>query len=227
MVVAVPADALLVLAKEPVAGRAKTRLCPPLTPQQAADVAGAALRDSVEAARAVAGARVVLVLEGRAPTWLPGDVAVVTQRGAGLDERLAAAYDDVGGGLLIGMDTPQVTPELLGEALAALARPDVDSVLGHAEDGGWWAIGLQNADPGVFLGVPMSTELTGAAQERRLRERGDRVQLLPTLVDVDYADAAAQVAAEAPTTRFAAAWTALAGPFGTTTVTPGSQRAGE
>jgi rSAM/selenodomain-associated transferase 1 len=198
-----------VLAKEPVPGRVKTRLCPPLSPAQAADLAAAALRDSVEAAVGVAGARVVLVLEGAPPAWLPAEVAVVAQRGDGLDERLAAAYDDVGGGVLIGMDTPQVTPALLREALDALGAPEVDSVLGHARDGGWWAIGLERGDPDVFLGVPMSTERTGAAQEARLRARGDRVHLLPELVDVDHAAEAAEVAAAATGTRFARAWGSL------------------
>lgn len=211
MVGTVPSPTLLVLAKEPIPGRVKTRLCPPLTGSEAARLAEAALRDSVAAARAVPGARAVLVLEGRPPTWLPADVAVVAQRGGGLDERLAAAYEDVGGGVLIGMDTPQVTPALLGAALDALSREDVDSVLGLAEDGGWWAIGLAVSDPDVFLGVPMSTAGTGAAQEARLRARGDRVHLLGVLVDVDHVAEAERVAAAAPATHFAATWAELTG----------------
>ena len=77
-------------------------------------------------------------------------------------------------------------------------------MLGHAPDGGWWAIGLRDPDPAAFAGVPMSTAETGARQEDRLRQMGLTVQLLPELRDVDRWDDALAAAAAAPDGRFAA-----------------------
>ncbi len=194
---------LIVIAKAPVAGRSKTRLCPPCTPHEAAELAQAALVDTLEAVLASPCTRRVLVLEGTAGSWLPHGFDVVFQRGDGLDERLAAAFDDVGGpSFLIGMDTPQVTPELILTGLHALN--DHDATLGAAPDGGYWGIGLRHPDPQVFLGVPMSADDTGSAQRARLDALGLKVAELPTLRDVDLIADARAVAAAAPTTRFAA-----------------------
>lgn len=199
-------DALIVIAKAPVPGRVKTRLCPPCTPQQAAALAEAALADTLAAVAATPVARRVCALDGEPGPWLPDGIEVLAQRGDGLGARLAAAFDDVGGAaLLIGMDTPQVTPAQLGAALAALRAPGADAVLGLAPDGGYWAIGLRTPDPTVFAGVPMSTALTGAAQQARLLETGRRVRLLPELRDVDTIADARTVAAAAPDGCFAAA----------------------
>lgn len=197
---------LIVIAKAPEAGRSKTRLCPPCTPGQAAALAEAALRDTIAAVLATPAARRVLVLDGRPPPWLPDAVEVIDQRGDGLDQRLAAAFEDVGGpALLVGMDTPQLTPTLLQTAWRRLMTPGTDAVLGHALDGGYWAIGLRAPDRALFTGVPMSVPETGALQEQRLRSRGSRVALLPELRDVDRIDDAHAVAALAPDGRFARA----------------------
>ena len=199
---------LLVLAKAPVAGRVKTRLCPPFTPDEAAQLAEAALRDTLAAvARTSAAARTV-VLEGRPGAWLPPSFTVLAQRGGGLDERLAAAYDDAWALhpaplLLVGMDTPQLTPALLTAAVDDLLSEGTDAVLGLAADGGWWALGLRRPDASLLLGVPMSTDGTGAAQQARLAGAGLRVALLPVLTDVDDAEDAATVAAQCPASGFA------------------------
>ena len=203
---------IIVMAKAPLPGRVKTRLCPPCTAEEAALVAEAALVDTLAAALASSTDRVVLALDGRPGPWLPAGVDVVRQRGSGLGERLAAAWSEIGGpALQIGMDTPQVTPALLDLAGAALDEPDTDAVLGPAEDGGWWAIGLRRADPGVFRGVLMSQPDTGARQMARLRELGLRTATLPRLRDVDTIADAHEVADLAPDTRFSAAVRGLVG----------------
>ncbi len=177
---------LLVMAKAPVPGRVKTRLCPPCTPGEAAALAEAALADTLDAVSACAATRRVIALDGAPGDWLPEGFEVVPQCSGGFDERLADAWAAAGGpGVQIGMDTPQVTAGLLDDALAALDR--TPAALGHAEDGGWWAIGLRHPSPAVFAGIPMSTSGTGAAQEARLRALGFDVTLLPTLVDLDTA----------------------------------------
>ena len=196
----------MVLAKAPRPGHSKTRLCPPCTPRDAAALARAALADTLDAVLATPAARRVLVLDGPVGDWLASGIEVVAQRGAGLDERLAHAFADVGGpALLVGMDTPQVTRDDLAGGLERLAAPGVDAVLGPAADGGYWAIGLREAQPRAFLGVPMSTAWTGRAQHARLRRLGLRVALLPALRDVDRIADARAVAALAPAGRFARA----------------------
>ena len=193
---------VLVVAKAPVAGQVKTRLCPPCAPEEAALLAEAALCDTLEAAVGVGADRCVLALAGRPGPWLPAGVEVIAQRGDGLAERLAAAWADAGGpGVQVGMDTPQVTGTVLAQALDAL--DSADAALGLAEDGGWWAMGLRRPSPLVFRGIAMSAPTTGAAQRRRLGQLGFRVADLPVLRDVDdFADAVA-VAEAAPDTRFA------------------------
>ncbi|MFD4411409.1 MULTISPECIES: DUF2064 domain-containing protein [unclassified Streptomyces] len=191
---------LLVIAKEPLPGRVKTRLTPPFTPRQAALLAEAALVDTLRTVAATPARRRVLVLDGVPGPWLPPGFEVVPQSSGGLDERLAAAFAGCDGpALLIGMDTPQVTPELLGVDFA-----DCEAYFGPAEDGGFWALGLADPDPHLLQGVPMSTTTTGAVQRARLVAAGLRVRDLPRLRDVDTAVDAEAVAAAAPGTRFAA-----------------------
>ena len=207
---------LLVLAKAPVAGRVKTRLCPPFTPQQAALLAEAALRDTLAAVAGTPAVARTVVLDGRPGDWLPPSFTVLPQRGDGLDERLAAAYADAWAHtaaplLLVGMDTPQLTPALLSAAVDQLLSAGTDAVLGLAADGGWWALGLRRPDASVLLGVPMSTDATGAAQQARLAVAGLRVAALPVLIDVDDAEDARAVAAQCPATRFAEVHRGLVG----------------
>jgi rSAM/selenodomain-associated transferase 1 len=197
---------VIVLAKAPVPGRVKTRLCPPLDAAEAAAVAEAALVDTLATAcRALPGG-VVLAIDGAVGPWLdPFDVAVVDQRGNGLARRIANAFTDVAGpAVLIGMDTPQVGARSLRDALHRL-ETGADAVLGRCEDGGFWAIGARRPQPELFVDVPMSTAVTGQQQLARLRMYGLDVAELPTLRDVDdFADAVA-VAARIPRSRFAAA----------------------
>jgi glycosyltransferase A (GT-A) superfamily protein (DUF2064 family) len=190
---------ILVMAKAPVPGLVKTRLCPPCTFVEAAAIAEAALADTLDAVVSSGVDRCVVALDGSPGPWLPSGVRVVAQRGHGFDERLAAAWVDVGGlGLQIGMDTPHVTPDLLDRCCAALDQPGLDAVLGPATDGGWWAIGLRRADARVFRGVPMSRSTTGEHQLARLRQLELAVELLPTLTDLDDAASARAVAAALP-----------------------------
>jgi rSAM/selenodomain-associated transferase 1 len=210
----VSAVQIVVIAKEPVAGRVKTRLTPPFTPGQAAQLAVAALEDTLCAVAATRRIhRRVLALEGLPGSWLPDGFTVIPQRGEGLDQRIAAAFHDAHRlhslpVILIGMDTPQVTPELLEAASALLA--DHDAVYGPADDGGFWLLGLRSSDPTLLLGVPMSQPTTGIAQLHRLHEAGLSVARMPELNDVDTADDAFQIAAQTPGSRFAAALEAIA-----------------
>lgn len=198
---------LLVMAKAPVAGLVKTRMCPPCTPKQAAAVAAAALLDTLDAAGQASAARRTLVVSGRhaaPPGW-----ASVAQRGTGLAERLVHAYADTAvdglAQVLVGMDTPQLTGAVIDRVAAGLGL--ADAVLAPAVDGGWWALALRDpAAAQVLSAVPMSTSHTGEATLVALRAAGLRVELAPVLRDVDTAADAREVAALCgPGRRFAAA----------------------
>lgn len=205
---------LLIVAKAPVPGFAKTRLCPPATPEQAAEIAAASLLDTLEAALMTPRARVVVAMTGDLGEAVRSSeitaalrkTEVIPQRGERFDMRLVNAHADAprpGEPVLqIGMDTPQVTPALLADAAN---RPE-DSVLGLAEDGGWWALGLR--DPlhaKALAGVPMSRDDTGLETLRALADIGPRPGILPTLSDVDTVADARRVAAATPHGRFARA----------------------
>ena len=141
---------------------------------------------------------------------VPEGFEVIAQRGAGLGERLAAAFDDVAPpALLIGMDTPQLTPALLLDGDARAGRARVDAVLGPALDGGYWCIGFSTRVSGAFTGVPMSCETTWLRQRARLGELGLRVREQPLLRDVDTIEDARAVASQGPHTRFSRALAAI------------------
>lgn len=207
----------LVVAKAPVAGEVKTRLGADIGMGAATEVAAAALLDTLGACQAAFGVEHCLVA-------LSGDLSaaaraeeigaaldgwrVFPQRGDGLAERLAAAHADAGpdGPLLqVGMDTPQLTVDRLHDAAAALAG--VDALLGPADDGGWWVLGLHQRGAGAVLhAVPMSAPTTYDDTRRALEDSGLRVGATVALRDVDTVHDADLVAAEASGTAFARAW---------------------
>ncbi|MBA2390838.1 MAG: DUF2064 domain-containing protein [Geodermatophilaceae bacterium] len=200
---------IIVIAKAPVPGRVKTRLSPPYSAEQAARLAAAALADTLDAVRSTPVRRRVVAFDGDVTLADLDGLDVIRQRGDTLGERLAHAFADaaLGAGaglptLLVGMDTPQVTPLLLTHALDVLAGSD--AALGPAPDGGWWALALTDpACAAVLAEVPMSLADTGARTAHALTRQGIRLRLLPELHDVDTCDDAVQVAEQAPDTRFA------------------------
>ena len=181
-----------VIAKAPVAGRVKTRLCPPCTPAQAAELAAAALSDTLDAidaalrtAPSLGPVRRVLLLDGARPSWIPARYETVPQCDGDLGDRLADGFSVLGPGIIVGMETPH-TMHALVEGLSAL-KHGLD-VLGPALDGGYWSIGLARVEPGVFSGIEMSTDRTGADQLERLHQLGHDVHLLPMARDIDTFD---------------------------------------
>ncbi len=199
---------LVVLAKAPVPGRVKTRLCPPCSPAEAALLAEAALTDTLECVRRVPASRYVLALDGRPGRWMPGGYEIAPQRSGTLDRRLAAALATSSGPvLLVGMDTPQLDPALLEAGAEAFRDPAVAALLGPSTDGGYWAIGLRSGAwaAAAVHGIPMSTDHTGRAQMGRFEELGMRVATLPELRDVDRFDDAVAVAGDHDAGHFAGA----------------------
>lgn len=219
-----PRFCLLLVAKAPVPGFAKTRLCPPATPEQAAGIAAAALLDTLDAASDIESAAVVVAMTGDLGAATRGveigealsRTTVTAQHGWDFSTRLANAHADAAARhpglpvLQIGMDTPQVTADLLAAAIEPVLSGRRDSVLGPAEDGGWWALGL--AEPWhahALAGVPMSRDDTGERTLRALIAAGLEPGALPELSDVDTMVDARRVAAEHPDGRFARAVAAV------------------
>ena len=156
------------MAKSPRPGYVKTRLCPPCTTVEAARIAEAALVDTLHTV-AESPYRGLLALDGPPGRWLPAGFPVVAQVAGALGDRLAGALANIDGpALAIGMDTPQLTTNVLASSCRRLLDPDVDAVLGPAADGGYWAIGFRTPCGDAFDGVPMSTTTTGARQWARL-----------------------------------------------------------
>jgi uncharacterized protein len=207
---------LLVVAKAPVPGRAKTRLAATVGDQIAAEIAAAALLDTLEAVAAAPVATRVVALTGELDAAADGSeirrrlasFAVIGQRGNDFGDRLANAHADAAAVdghpvLQIGMDTPQVTAELLSDCGRRLAESS--AVLGFARDGGWWALGVDT--PGLaecLRDVPMSKPDTGVLTLKSLRSNGVGVTLLDELADFDIADDVAAVRESCrPGSRFA------------------------
>jgi glycosyltransferase A (GT-A) superfamily protein (DUF2064 family) len=191
---------LVVIAKECLPGRVKTRLIPDLSPEAAAEVAAAALAATLDVAARVPADRHLLFVDGRPPAGCGFDV--LAQPPGTLDVRLAALFDAVDDRtLLIGMDTPQADPAVLAGVLAD--GSGADAWFGPATDGGFWALGLDEPDGALLAGVPMSAPWTGAVQRARLTAAGLCVRELPRLTDVDTIATALEVAAMLPGSRFA------------------------
>ncbi|MGE2714303.1 TIGR04282 family arsenosugar biosynthesis glycosyltransferase [Mycolicibacterium litorale] len=190
----------LVVAKAPVPGEAKTRLAATIGFEMAAVIAAAALLDTLDAVLATpVSARVVALtgdLDGvHSPEVLRAkltEFTVVDQRGDSFAERLANAHADAAVAVgdrpivQIGMDTPQVTADLLSRCAQTLLG--ADAVLGPAHDGGWWLLGVQTAAMADCLrDVPMSRDDTGELTRIALQDRGINVVMVDELADVDTA----------------------------------------
>ena len=208
---------VLVVAKAPEPGRVKTRLGADIGMARAAEIAAAALLDTLVAAtEAVGAARCHLSIDGDLDRGVRGGAlrAALTgwtlhpQVGADLGTRLADAHHRVPGPVVqVGMDTPQLTPALLHDAAAELE--DHDAVLGPATDGGWWVLALRDpAAASALVGLEMSTSTTYADTWRALRRDGLRVGATTTLSDVDTAADADLVATRGGGRHFTEAWAA-------------------
>lgn len=214
----------LVVAKAPVPGVAKTRLAADIGERAAADIAAAALLDTLQTVAASPARTRIVALTGQLADAVRGeeisaaldDFVTIEQTGDGLSGRLINAHRDAGaiseGPIVqIGMDTPQATAQLLAQAASDLRCETPTAVLGLAVDGGWWILGVQHAAAvEAIASVPTSQPNTGEETSAALSEAGLRVSPMPMLRDVDYADDLVPVAARcAPGSRFRAAVHAL------------------
>jgi len=193
---------LVIIAKECLPGRVKTRLHPAVSYEQAAELAAASLADTLAVGVSLPAERRVLAFDGVVPPPDSHTFEIVAQSAGELDVRLAAVFDAATGPtLLVGMDTPQL---LTGDLDALFPWPDdADFAFGPARDGGFWALGMREPRGELIRGVPMSRNDTGVRQLARLMNAGGTIRMLPPLTDVDTIVEARTVAASAPDTHFA------------------------
>jgi rSAM/selenodomain-associated transferase 1 len=176
----------------------KTRLTPPLTPEEAAGINTCFLRDTAAAISGAASeglARGIAIYtpagaEDAYAEILPSDFALIVQRGDAFGERLTAAVEDLlGVGFasvcLIDSDSPTVPQSAYADAARHLSRPGDRMVFGPSDDGGYYLIGLKAPHEVVFRNIDWSTERVAEQTLTRANEIGLEVELLPTWYDVD------------------------------------------
>ncbi len=189
-------DSLLVVAKRPAPGQTKTRLCPPLDLGEAAALYECFLRDTLDIMRGVQGVEnhIVYLPEDAGGFFrsIAPDMALSTQVGQSLGQRLdelltRALYSGSQKAVVINSDSPSLPVEYLEQAFSAL--DDADVVLGPAEDGGYYLIGIKEPQPELLLDVEMSTSHVLTDTLEISREKRLSVALLPEWYDVDTVDA--------------------------------------
>lgn len=186
-------SAIAILAKAPVPGRVKTRLVPPLTPEEAADVARACLETTLRRCAPALDAPITLFLDGEADRALQAlaeslGVPIVPQVGADLGARLVEAFRLLRGRgaartVALGSDSPTIDPAWIARAVASLDTHD--AVIGPTEDGGYYLIGVRADIPELFRDIPWSTDSVARATLERASALGIAVDVLPTWYDVD------------------------------------------
>ncbi len=190
--------ALMVMAKEPLVGRTKTRLSPPLSGQQATDLYRCLLLDTLELMKQVAGVQpIIAYLPSDAEPFFrrfaPPGFDFVPQVGDDLGERLdnvltrclQMGYHQA---VVMDSDSPTLPVAYLKQAFRELDDPTVDVVLGPSDDGGYYLIGLKSPCSALFRGIVMSTPTVRAETLERAQEQGLRVACLPRWYDVDTSE---------------------------------------
>jgi rSAM/selenodomain-associated transferase 1 len=192
--------ALAVMAKAPRPGKVKTRLSPPLNPDQASALNICFIRDTTENIQQVTEASnssglVVYTPIGDESAFdalLPSGFQLLAQRGDGFGERLLHASEDLfscgfSAVCLIDSDSPTMPQEALLQAVEWLSRAGDRMVLGGSDDGGYYLIGIKRPHQRLFEQIDWSTERVFQQTLERAREIGLPAELLPTWYDVDDA----------------------------------------
>jgi len=190
-----PDGVVYVVAKAPQPGVSKTRLCPPLTPDQASRLAAAFLHDTLSNV-ALAGLSPRIVCRGtteqqKLRRLVGPQTQVSIQSGAGLGDALDAAFrqgvaDGFAAVAVLGADSPTLPALVIREAFAALTD-DNDVALGPAEDGGYYLLAARRLYPWLFRDMPWSTDGVASETLRRCQALGLRTHVLPAWYDVDDA----------------------------------------
>jgi hypothetical protein len=187
--------AIAIMAKAPEPGEVKTRLCPPLSLDEAARLYRCFLLDKIDQVKALkVGAPAIAYTPDHARALFAALVTpnfrLIPQEGPDLGARILNTLNrliDFGhsGAVAVGSDTPTLPLAYLETAVSLLAAPAIDVVLGPSQDGGYYLIGLRKPHPELFEQMQWSTAEVFSETMRRARAKGLRVACLPPWYDVD------------------------------------------
>ena len=186
-------DALIIVAKKPEAGLTKTRLCPPFTPEAAAEFYGCLMQDTLALVGRLPGVDLALAFTPASArdyfqNWVPNGFCLTPQQGTHLGERLANALAHhlkrgYRRAVIMNSDGPTLPLAHLKEAFSELDRADVTLGMGH--DGGYYLIGLRKMVPQLFENISWSTEKVIPQTLEICRRLELNVHTLPEWYDVD------------------------------------------
>ncbi|MEE8397525.1 MAG: TIGR04282 family arsenosugar biosynthesis glycosyltransferase, partial [Desulfobacterales bacterium] len=188
-------DILVVMAKAPVSGQVKTRLCPPLSPGQAAAIYDCFLKDRLREMSDLAGCdRAIAYMPqtamSRFETYANGSFDIFPQRGNDLGNRMHNIFVDrfregFVGVVIIGSDSPDLPKSIITESFQRLSCGKTEVVIGPATDGGYYLVGMKRIYPELFADVPWSTDKVLTTTLEIARSLGLRTDLLPEWSDID------------------------------------------
>jgi uncharacterized protein len=187
-------SALAVMAKVPIPGQVKTRLCPPLTPESACELYSSFLKDKVTHAGSTPGCDLFVCYtpddqRAQISKLLP-NCSLLAQEGDDLGERMAncakrlfsEGYENV---VIVDADTPTLPPIYFALAFRSLAQPETDVVIGPSHDGGYYLIGMGRPQPRLFEDITWSSFATLRETVKRANELDLNIRYLPYWQDVD------------------------------------------
>jgi len=187
----------LIFARQPVPGKVKTRLSPPLLPEEAADLYACMLGDVLAMAASLPDVEKYLFYDGGEESLeyfkvrAPG-MTCIPQRGKDLGERMAEALRDAfsmcnGAAVIIGTDSPDLPSALIEDAFARLKHGENEVVVGPSEDGGYYLVGMTRLHRELFRDISWSSDKVMKETMKRASDAGIAVSLLPMWRDVDTA----------------------------------------
>jgi rSAM/selenodomain-associated transferase 2/rSAM/selenodomain-associated transferase 1 len=191
-------DNLIIFTRYPAPGATKTRMMPLLGASGAADLQKRMTEhtlNTAEAHRKASGCGISVYYTGAErrlmSDWIGDEAALIEQADGDLGKKIDTAFRDFvsehpAGTVIIGIDSPGITPEILTRAFNCLKRSDM--VLGPARDGGYYLIGLNSCPDGLFNGIEWGSERTREQTMRRAAELGLSTELLDELDDIDEPD---------------------------------------
>ena len=190
-------DAIIIFAKAPVPAEVKTRMCPPLTPDEAASLHGSLVMDTVERTRSLRGFdRFLACLPGKDHPFFQTLAArhrlhLHDQAGANLGQRMNHALTTVlnrgySSAVLVGTDVPDLSAQTYTHAQKALQSHDV--VFGPTKDGGYYLVGIKKPAPELFATIPWSTDHVLTQSRTQAQRLGLTVALLDMKRDIDTMD---------------------------------------
>jgi rSAM/selenodomain-associated transferase 1 len=188
-------QALIIFAKNPLPGAVKTRLSPPLTPEEAASLYGCMIQDSINMVRALSRISPFIFFQndpGAADYFktLAPEIISTPQKGEDLGERMKNAFNEIfcrgfTEVAIIGTDSPDLPPEFIMKAFALLEHDQTDVVFGPAEDGGYYLLALKRVWQELFSGLPWSSSELLVASIARAKDLCLGASLLPEWHDID------------------------------------------